>query len=404
MTQKKFRLVTLLGIRPDIIRMFKLIQLLDANQKKFGYEHIYAHTGQHFDQELDGIFYEQLGVRRPDINLEVGKILKEKAGPTSFEYQVGISFPKVLELIENTKPDAIMYLGDTNSVLSSIVAARNNIPVIHLEAGGRSFDWRMPEEKCRTIIDHMSDLLYCYSPRHQEILLSEGIAEFRTKVIGNIIYDAIEKCVPIAESSPILDELKLKKDNYILTTLHREENTSTKEVLEEKLDGLIRLATEHEVVWPLMPRVRNNLEKFGLLERLEKSKIQLTKPLGYWEFLKLQKYAKLIVTDSGTVQEEAMILGVPALVTRLSTERPKTVQAGATILANTNLYDNAKKAMELTRKWDKNMLNPTRNSPSQIVFDDLMERIQSGYFTSSRDFEKLKQKKLVREAYGQFEN
>lgn len=396
---KKFKLVTLLGIRPDIIRMFKLIKLLDDNQEKYGYEHIFAHTGQHFDHELDGVFYEQLGVRKPDVNFNVGKILKEGGGATTFEHQLGLSLKKLTEFIETEKPDAIMYLGDTNSVLSSIVVARNNVPVIHLEAGGRSFDWRMPEEKCRIVIDHMSDALYSYMPRYKDMLLAEGVADFRIKVIGNIIYDAVEQFLPIADKSLILEECKLKPQDYVLVTLHREENTSDLEKLKEKTKGLIALAKEEKIIWPLMPRVKNNLEKIGLLQEIEGAGIIVTKPLGYFEFLKLQKEAKLIISDSGTVQEEALILGVPALISRLATERPETIEAGATILANDNLYENAKKAMALNKNWDKTVLNPEGGSPSQRVFDDLMEKIQSGFFKKSRQFEAIKDNKFVREAY-----
>lgn len=399
---KKFKLVTLLGIRPDIIRMFKLIGLLDQNQDKYNYQHIYAHTGQHFDQELDGIFYEQLGVRRPEINLGVGKTLKENGGPTSFEYQTGILFPRVLEMIDQVKPDAIMYLGDTNSVLSSIVAARNNIPVIHLEAGGRSFDWRMPEEKCRIVIDHMSDVLYSYMPRYKEILTSEGVDASRITVIGNIIYDAVEKFLPIAEKSTVLEDNGLVSKDYVLVTLHREENTSDLEKLTQKVKGLIKLAAEEKILWPIMPRVKNNLEKLGLLKEIEQVGIKITKPLGYYEFLKLQQHAKVIVSDSGTVQEEALILGVPALISRLSTERPETVQAGATILSDGDVYEGVKQAMQLKLGWDKYLLNPTGKSPSEIVFEDLIQKIQTGYFENSRKQKNLTQNKFVKEAYGQF--
>ncbi len=402
MPEKKFKLITLLGIRPDIIRMFKLIKLLDENQNKYGYTHIYAHTGQHYDQELDGIFYEQLGVRRPQINLGVGLAVKSAGGPTSFEYQTGILFPKVLELINREKPDVIMYLGDTNSVLSSIVAARNNIPVIHLEAGGRSYDWRMPEEKCRIVIDHMSDALYAYMPRYKEMLLSEGIEDFRIKVIGNIIYDAVEEFLPMADKTKIIQEHGLEAGDYALVTLHREENTSDLNKLKEKVGGLIKLAKEVTVIWPLMPRVRSNLEKINLLSEAEDAGIKITKPLGYFEFLKLQKEARLIISDSGTVQEEALILGVPALISRLSTERPETIQAGATILSDGDIYEGAKKALDLERDWNRYALNPSKQSPSQLVFEDLMEKISSGFFEKSRLKKNLTANKFINEAYGIF--
>lgn len=396
---KKFKLVTLLGIRPDIIRMFKLIRLLDENQKKYNYEHIFAHTGQHFDHELDGVFYEQLGVKTPDINLGVGKAVKDSGGPTSFEYQTGVLFPRVLKMLEKVKPDAVIYLGDNNSVLSSIVVARNNIPVIHLEAGGRSFDWRMPEEKCRIVIDHMSDVLYSYLQRYKDILMREGVDEFRIKVIGNIIHDAVEKFLPRADQSSVLTDYNLRPGQYVLVTLHREENTSDLKRLSSKVNELLELAKEEKVIWPLMPRVKNNLEKVGLLNKIQSAGVVITNPLGYFEFLKLEKEAKLIISDSGTVQEEALILGVPALISRLSTERPETIQVGATILSDDDVYQNALKAMKLKKGWDKTILNPMGGSPSERVFEDLMEKIHNGFFEKSRNFEFIKSNKFVREAY-----
>lgn len=402
MSKKPFRLVTLLGIRPDIIRMFKLIRLLDKNQKKYGYEHIFMHTGQHFDYELDGVFYKELGVRRPDYNLGVGKTLKERGGPTTHAYQTALLFERTAAMLEKFKPDAVMFLGDTNSVLASVVIARYGIPVIHIEAGGRSFDWRMPEEKNRTVIDHMSDLHYCYVERYREILMQEGIDPFRIKVIGNIIHDAIDEFLPKADRKPILRELKLQPKGFALVTLHREENTDHKTALVPKILDLIRLSKEMPVVFPIMPRVAKNLKRFGLAGKLKASSILQTKPLGFLEFLKLEKEAKLTITDSGTVQEESLILGVPCLTARLSTERPETIQAGATILSNTNLYQNAEKAMRLKLGWNRWVLNPSRKSPSEVVFTDLMARIKRGYFSISRDYKVLQGRRLVREAYGKY--
>ncbi|MDO8659001.1 MAG: UDP-N-acetylglucosamine 2-epimerase (non-hydrolyzing) [Candidatus Parcubacteria bacterium] len=396
---KKFKLVTLLGIRPDIIRMHKLIRLLDDGQNKYNYEHIFAHTGQHFDYELDEVFYKELGVRKPEVNFNVGRTLKENGGPATHAYQTALLFQKLTEYVETEKPDAIIYLGDTNTVVSSIIPARYRIPVIHIEGGGRSFDWRMPEEKDRIIIDHLSDVIYCYLPRYKDILLSEGINEYRIKVIGNIIDDALKSFLPMSEKSEILEKLKLQKYSYALTTIHREENTENKEELTAKINGLIQLAEDMPVVFPVMPRVKKALDKFGLSPILDNTNITQTKPLGFLDFLHLEKHAKLIVTDSGTVQEEALILGVPCLVTRLSTERPETIQAGATILANNNLYENVQKALALKKDWNRTILNPFKTSPSEAIFENLIEKIQSGFFKESRNFEHIKENSFVREAY-----
>lgn len=396
----KFKLVTLLGIRPDLIRMFKLLKLLDEGQGKHNYEHLFMHTGQHFDYELDGVFYEELGVRKPDFNMGVGKTLKEQGGPTTHAYQTALLFERTAEMLEKFRPDAVMYLGDTNSVLSSAVVARYGIPVIHIEAGGRSYDWRMPEEKNRIIIDHMSDVLYSYVSRYREILESEGVPSFRIKVIGNIIHDAIDEFLPRAEKTDVMNKLNVKSGTYALVTLHREENTSTKEELSAKLTDLVKLSKEIPVVFPLMPRVKANLEKFGLNNMSTDSNIQFTKPLGFLEFLKLEKHAKLTISDSGTVQEESLILGVPSLITRLSTERPETIAAGATILDNTNLYENALKAMKLDTDWDRFVLNPEKTSPSEVVFKDLMDKINNNYFKESRKYDNIKDNPLVQQAYG----
>lgn len=395
------KILTLLGIRPDIIRMFRLIRLLDDNQKKFNYQHVFSHTGQHFDFELDEIFYNELGVRKPEINLNIGRDLKAKGGPTSHAFQSAMLFERVYNLIEQERPNIVLYLGDTNSVLSSIVVARNNIPVVHIEAGGRSFDWRMPEEKNRIIIDHLSDALYCYMPRHRDILLSEGISGERIQVVGNIIYDAISEFLPKANNSKVLKEFGLKEKKYCLITLHREENISQQSSLQEKVSGLIRLSRDLPVIFPVMPRTMSHLERYNLISKLRDSKVIVTKPFGYLDFLKLESSAKLIISDSGTVQEEALILGVPALITRLSTERPETIVQKATILSNEDLFSNAKKAMKLKLDWDKDALNPAGKSPSDRIFSDLMRKIQSGYFQKSRLFKTIKHQDFVSESYGQ---
>ncbi len=397
---KKFKLVTLLGIRPDIIRMHKLIKLLDNGQRKHNYEHVFAHTGQHFDYELNDIFYEELGVRHPDVNFEIGRKLKESGGRTDYVNQMELLFKETEEFLKKEKPDTVMFLGDTNSVLASIIVARQKIPVIHIEGGGRSFDWRMPEEKNRIIIDHMSDQVYCYLPRYKEILLREGIPSFRIKVVGNIVDDAIKTYFPRTKNRKMFRNLRVKKNSYILVTLHREENVSTKSILEPRISDLIGLSKKYKVVFPVMPRVCGYLERFGLLGDLEKSSIAITKPLGYLDFLALEANAKVIVTDSGTVQEEALILGTPCFVSRLSTERPETIEAGATIMSNTNLYENTLEAMNLKRDWDRNVLNPLGKSPSKVIFEDIVSKIKSGFFKKSRTFDFVFKDPFVCGAYG----
>jgi len=401
--KKKFKLLTLLGIRPDYIRMYKLIKLLDKNKDDL--EHILVHSGQHYDSELFGNFLKDFDIRQPDHNLGIGLSLKER-GISNHAYQVALLNERLYDLLEKIKPDAVMYLGDTNTVLSSVTAARCGIPVIHLEAGGRSFDWRMPEEKNRLIIDHLSDSLYSYTNRHKEILMSEGIDDFRVKVIGNIIVDAIDDYIQKADESNILNSLKIQEKKFILITLHREENVSTKKILENKLSDILRFAQEHKlpVVFPIMPRTQALIEKFNLNYILDDPIFIKTKPLGFYDFLRLEKSAKLVVSDSGTVQEETLILGTPCVIARRSTERPETIWAGATILEGQEgpdtLYNKIIKAYSMPINWDKDILNPEGGSPSQRTYEDIINKIKSGYFKSSRRFDAIKHNPFAKEAYG----
>jgi len=397
---KDFKLVTLLGIRPDYIRMFKVLEMLD----KSDIDHVLVHSGQHYDVDLFGNFLKELKVREPDIDLGIGKELKSR-GKTNHVYQTSLLSERVFEMLEKVKPDAVMYLGDTNTVLSSITVARCGIPIIHLEAGGRSFDWRMPEEKNRIVIDGLADAMYSYMERYKELLLARGIEDFRVKVIGNIIVDAIERFQEDIDSSNIMEELDVKKKEYILVTLHREENISTKEILENKLSDILKFGRENNlpVVLPLMPRTKGSLEKFGISHLLKDDNLIVTKPLPFFAFSKLEKNAKLIVTDSGTVQEDALIFGVPCVVARRSTERPETIWAGATILEGLEgeniLYNKIQEAYKMSIDWDRSILNPNGGSPSERVVEDLMEKISNNYFKESRSFDSIKHNKFVRQTY-----
>jgi UDP-N-acetylglucosamine 2-epimerase (non-hydrolysing) len=397
--RKNFKLVTFLGIRPDIIRMHKLMALLESGQARHGYQHTYVHSGQHFDFQLDGVFHRQLKVKPPKLNLRIGKILK-RTGKTGHVHQSALLFQKTAEMIERLRPDAVLYLGDTNTVLSAIIVAKYNIPVIHIEGGGRSFDWRMPEEKNRIVIDHLSDLVYCYLDRYKQLLVSEGIPEFRVVTVGNIIVDALSSFLLAAAKSPILDRLGLRGGEYALCTLHREENIDNSDVLIAKLKGLQQLSRTLPVVLPMMPRLKARIRSNRLNRLLSNSKIITTEPLGFIEFLKLEKAARLIVTDSGTVQEEALILGVPCLVTRRSTERPETMAADATILADEDLCGNAHRALQMPTNWDRTILNPEGGSPSERIYQDLVSRIQTGFFAKSRSYDALEGNLFARQAYG----
>jgi UDP-N-acetylglucosamine 2-epimerase (non-hydrolysing) len=397
--KKSFKLVTFLGIRPDIIRMHRLLTLLDRGQAQYNYRHVYVHSGQHFDYQLDGVFYRELNVKPPSVNLGIGRTLKRRA-KTSHVHQSSLLFEKTGQMLHRFRPDAVLYLGDTNTVLSAIIVAKYQVPVIHIEGGGRSFDWRMPEEKNRIAIDHVSDLIYCYLNRYKELLVNEGIPEFRIVTVGNIIVDALSDFLSAADKSAVVNRLGLKHREYALCTLHREENIDNPDVLIAKLRGLRQLSHTLPVVLPMMPRLKARIHENEFQPILKNSKIIVTEPLGFFQFLKLEKSARLIVTDSGTVQEEALILGVPCLVTRRSTERPETIAAGATVLADEELCANAHRALRLPLGWDRGILNPSGGSPSERIYHDLVGRIRSGYFAKSRSFEMLKGIRSIREAYG----
>ncbi len=399
MAKRKFTLVSFLGIRPDIIRTHRLISLLDQGQAKHGYRHIYVHSGQHFDYQLDGIFHRQLGVRQPDLNLRVGRTLKG-SGKTSHVHQAALLFTKTAEMIQNLRPDAVLYLGDTNTVVSSLIVAKCSVPVLHIEGGGRSFDWRMPEEKNRIVIDHLSDVIYCYLGRYKAILMAEGIPEYRIVVVGNIIVDALNNFLPLAERSSILSRLGVQPEQYILCTLHREENISDSKGFAAKLRGLGKLSETLPVIFPVMPRVRARIGELRLEKVLRRSRVIQVPPLGFLEFLKLEKEARLIVSDSGTVQEEALLLGVPCLIARRSTERPETMAAGATILAEGDLRANGLKALRMSRDWDRSVLNPMGGSPSQRIYQDVISRIRSRFFDRSRRIDMIRGNHFAREAYG----
>lgn len=399
MPNKTFKLVTFLGVRPDIIRTHKLLALLDGGQAKNRYRHVYVHSGQHFDDELDGIFYRQLGVRPPDLNLAIGRSLKRR-GKGGHAHQAALLFTKTAEMLEKLRPDAVLYLGDTNTVLSSMIVAKYRVPVLHIEGGGRSFDWRMPEEKNRITIDHLSEVIYCYLDRYKQILLSEGIPEYRVVVVGNIIVDVLNDVLPLADRNSILKELGLQGTDYILCTLHREENIEDAAGFISKLQGLQELSRKMPVVFPIMPRVRARVKSLGLEEVFRNSHILCTKPLGFLEFLKLEKHARLIVSDSGTVQEEALLLGTPCLVVRLSTERPETIAAGATTLAENDLCGNALRVLDKGTDWDRSVLNPLGGSPSERIYNDLVAKVDSGFFARSRQFDMLESNRFAREAYG----
>ncbi len=318
----KIKVMTVLGTRPEIIRLSLVIKKLDEYC-----EHILVHTGQNFDENLSAVFFRDLGLREPDYRLGV-------EGSTSGE-QIGKMIIETEKVISKERPDRILVLGDTNSGMVSIIAKRMGIPVFHMEAGNRCFDYRVPEEVNRTIIDHCSTILLPYTYRSKENLLNEGIAGEFIYVIGNPIYEVIEYYSKEIESSKALADLGVESREYFLTTMHRAENVDDKDRLGNLLTGLDNIREKYSVpvVCSLHPRTKSKIERFGL--EPNSRNILLSTPFGFFDFIALEKNALCVITDSGTVQEECSIFKAPNVTIRDVTERPETIECGSNMLTST---------------------------------------------------------------------
>jgi len=314
-------LMTIFGTRPEIIRLSVIIKHLDRFCKQ-----VLVHTGQNYDANLSDVFFRELELRQPDMYLGVQA--------TSFAEQVGQIISRTGEVMESINPDRVMILGDTNSGLAAIVAARRGIPVFHLEAGNRCYDDRVPEEINRRIIDQCSTVLMPYTKRSKENLLREGISPERVYVIGNPIYEVLNTYARHIEAADTLKRLGLEPQRYFLVTTHREENVDDPERLGKILQGLERLAAVYQepIVVSLHPRTRDKMRQHDI--HVESEYIRLLAPLGFFDFVFLERHARAVLTDSGTVQEECCILHVPNVTIRDVTERPETVECGSNILSS----------------------------------------------------------------------
>ena len=313
------KVMTLFGTRPEIIRLSQVIKHLD----RFC-EQVLVHTGQNYDPNLSDIFFQELDLRPPDIHLGVQA--------TSFADQVGQILARSGEVLAQVKPDRLLILGDTNSGLAAIVAARMGIPVYHMEAGNRCYDDRVPEEINRRIIDHCSNVLMPYTHRSKENLLREGIERQRIFVIGNPIYEVLNVYAAQIEASGVLTCLDIAPGEYFLVTLHRAENVDDPVRLECLLSGLSLVADTYQepMVVSLHPRTADKLARFGLDPQSER--VRLLEPLGFFDFVKLERHAHCVLSDSGTVQEECCIFKVPNVTVRDVTERAETIECGSNIL------------------------------------------------------------------------
>ena len=335
------KVMTVLGTRPEIIRLSRVIPKLDAVC-----DHVLVHTGQNFDPALSDVFFRDLGVRAPDRSLGV------KAD--TFGEQAGQILAGIERAIREEQPDRLLILGDTNSGLSAVVAKRLGVPVFHMEAGNRCFDDRVPEEVNRRIIDHSSDVLLPYTERSRANLLREGIAAQRVVVTGNPIFEVLrhyERCI---DESDVHARLGLEPGAYFLVTAHRAENVDVADRLRQLGTALCNVGREHgvPVVVSMHPRTRSRLEAFGMTDLV--AGLHVMPPLGLFDFVRLERDARCVLTDSGTVQEECCILRVANVTTRDVTERPETVECGSNIIAGVDpgrIGAAVRAALQRERNW-----------------------------------------------------
>ena len=316
------RILAVLGTRPEIIRLSCVIERLDRNC-----ELTLIHTGQNFDPLLSAVFFDELGVRDPDRYLGITG--------DDFAERVGGILAAVGPVLREYEPDKLLVLGDTDSALSAYVAKRRGIPVYHMEAGNRCFDDRVPEEVNRRVIDHCSDVLMPYTNRSRDNLLAEGIHPSRILVTGNPIKEVMDRHADRIAASDALSEVGVEVGEYLLLTVHRQETVDVAERLGPLLRGATDAAKELglPLVFSVHPRTRSRLEQFGLT--LDDESIRPHEPFGFFDFVSLEHHARLVLTDSGTVQEECCIMGVPAVTVRDTTERPETVECGSNVLSGT---------------------------------------------------------------------
>ncbi|MFV0238797.1 MAG: non-hydrolyzing UDP-N-acetylglucosamine 2-epimerase [Lacrimispora sphenoides] len=366
---KRLKVMTILGTRPEIIRLSEVIKKCDSY-----FEHILVHTGQNYDYTLNQVFFEELGLRKPDYYLNAaGKNLGET---------IGTIISKSYDLMVEHSPDALLILGDTNSALSSISAKRLKIPIFHMEAGNRCFDENLPEETNRRIVDHISDVNMCYSEHARRYLNSEGTAKERTFVIGSPMPEVLAKNWDNILSSNILQKLALKKDGYILLSAHREENIDSTEHFYSLMNAINEMAEYYAlpVIYSMHPRSR----KFIQERTFQFSKLVTSmEPFGFFAYNYLQMNARCVVSDSGTLPEESSFFctkGYPfaSVCIRTSTERPEAIETGNFILGNITA-DSIIQSVDMAIQMNKQKQKPSlvRDYADENVSTKVVKLIQS---------------------------
>ena len=320
--KNNLKVVTVIGTRPEIIRLSCVIQRLDENVN-----HILVHTGQNYDYELNEIFFNDLNIRKPDYFLNINT--------KSLGNAVGDILKNIEPILTKEKPDAFLVLGDTNSCLSAYIAKRMHIPIFHMEAGNRCFDLNVPEEINRKLIDHISDFNLVYTEHARRHLIAEGISQRKIYLTGSPMYEVINYYKKKIETSDILQRLKLRKENYFLASIHREENVDNPDNLKEIFNALDTISKlyKKEVIVSTHPRTRKRLKKENI--KLDNN-VKYFPPFAFTDYINLQMNAICTLSDSGTISEESAILNFPAITVRNAIERPEALDSGSIILTGLN--------------------------------------------------------------------
>ncbi len=342
---KKLKVFTVVGTRPEIIRLACVLNALDANE---AIDHTLVHTGQNYDYELNEIFFEDLGIRKPDHFLNA-------AGKNATE-TVGNILIKIDPLLEKIQPDAFLVLGDTNSCLCAIPAKKRKIPVFHMEAGNRCFDQRVPEETNRKIVDHVADVNLTYSDIAREYLLREGLPADRVIKTGSPMYEVLNQFKAKIEASDVLEKVGLEKEKFFVVSSHREENISNPKNFEGLITSLNQIAEKYDypVIVSTHPRTRNMLNATNVKTH---KNIQLLKPLGFSDYNALQYHSFAVLSDSGTISEESSILNFRALNIREAHERPEAMEEASVMMVGMN----PERIMQALAALDVQKRNPERN-------------------------------------------
>ena len=363
-------LAIVLGIRPDVIRASKILKLLE-NQNEIDFDFLWS--GQHYSENMKDTFFTQLNVPRPNFEFSV-----DKSNDSTI---VSSTIENLYEHFETNKYKAVVFLGDTNTVMGSVAAAQHNIPIVHIEGCMRSYDWRMPEEKYRTVIDHLSDRIYAYLDSYKTQGLNEGISENIIKVTGNPIVDIINENSKIFDSGvDYLDDevLSISNENFVLVTCHRRENILNEDSL-KNIISLLNTIDDRNIIFPMGYKTQEVLKNSNIQLN---TNIKVLDPIGYLEFMYLLKNSNYVATDSGTVVEEACILNVPSIQMRYSTERPEVydVRASVKFDPTNNLVDSDEvigAVMNLNRGWSHPFGD---GNSSEIIVKDLIELSNSNTF------------------------